>query len=245
MDDEPLARERIRTLLENENDFEIAGECKNGKDALNFILKFNPDLVFLDIQMPGMNGFKVIENLGSRSIPEFVFVTAYDKFAIKAFEVNAIDYLLKPFDKERFLQTLKRVQDRTDKNAKSSGELIKILQKIKNESDNKKYTDRFAIKSSGRITFIDTEEVDLFEAAGNYVRIYTNNEKHLLRETLTSLEEKLDPSKFIRVHRSYIVKIRGIKEMKAWFKGQYVLILHNNIKIKTGRTYNDSVKKLF
>lgn len=248
VDDEELARERIRTLLESEIEFEVIAECKDGLHAVEKITHLNPELVFLDIQMPGMNGFEVIEKLPGDELPEIVFVTAYNKYAVKAFEVNAVDYLLKPFDKERFQQTLTRTKKKILSNEKTlvRDDLLSLLKSIKDDGDisPKKYSERFAIKSSGRIIFIEIDEIDLIESAGNYIRFHIGKEKYLMRDTMNNIEDKLNPEKFIRVHRSSIINRNSIKEMNSMFQGQYEITLNNGIKIQTGRTYNDTIKNL-
>src|SRR5690242_8098560 len=204
VDDEPLARERIRTLLSEDTSFEVAGEAADGAAAAQAINALNPDLVFLDVQMPGADGFDVIDAVGADRMPFVVFVTAYDRYALRAFDVHALDYLLKPFDRERFRQALTRANQQIDK--RSGGDIEKRLAAIVNDlRPNRTRTDRFVVKSGGRIFFVRTAEIDWIEAAGNYVKLHVGNDSHLIRETMTNVEAKLSPETFVRIHRCHIV----------------------------------------
>lgn len=225
VDDEPLARERIRALLEAEPDIEIAGEAVNGRKAVEAIQKLKPALVFLDIQMPGLDGFQVIDAVGPVRMPAVIFITAYDQHAIKAFEVNALDYLLKPFDDDRFAAALRRA--RKDLSGAGGGR-----------------PERLVIKSSGRITLLKSDEVDWIEATGNYVSLHAGAATHLMRETLAGLEAKLDPARFCRIHRSTIVNLDRIKELQPYFHGDYVLILKDGTRLTLKRGYRDTLRRL-
>lgn len=244
IDDESLARERIRTLLKDQPEFEIISECRNGKEAVEEIITHSPDLVFLDIQMPELDGFGVLQNLSISKLPEIVFVTAYDKYALKAFEVNALDYLLKPFDRERFEATLSRAKSNIINKTKSISEDVVALIKSLSDNSPSKYMSKFVIKASGRIYFINADEIDLIEAAGNYVKIYTGNDSHLFRDTMTNLESKLDPQKFLRIHRSFIINPQSIREMNPWFNGEYVIKIKNGKEIKSSRNYKEAVNSI-
>lgn len=244
VDDEPLARMRIRDLLKHESDVEIVGESGNGLEAVSAIQDESPDLVFLDVQMPEMDGFEVLKTVGVKQMPQVIFVTAYDQYALHAFEVHALDYLLKPFDHPRFQKALARAKEyiHLKKNGGFNDRLRELLHDIKSES---KYVDRFIIKSEGRIFFLKSLEIDWIEAAGNYVTIHTGNEAYTQRETMTGLEKKLDPNRFIRIHRSKIVNIDRIKEMKPWFRGEYVIVLKDKTELPLSRKYREKLKTSF
>ncbi|HEX8651733.1 MAG TPA: LytTR family DNA-binding domain-containing protein [Pyrinomonadaceae bacterium] len=243
VDDEPLARERIRSLLENEPDVLVAGECADGHAAVEAIFELKPDLVFLDVQMPEVDGFGVLEALSGAPLPAVIFVTAYDQYALRAFDVHALDYLLKPFDRERFQRALERA--RTQLQGERSGEidrrLLALLKEIKTEP---KALERLVIKSAGRVFFLKAEEIDWIEAAGNYVRLHTGSESHLLRETMNALEARLDPHQFLRIHRSTIINIERIKEMHPLFRGEHVVILRDGTRLTLGRGYRDKLQEL-
>lgn len=245
VDDEVLARERIISLLKKENDIEVIGECSDGEEALIIINTLKPDLVFLDIQMPVMSGIEVIKNLNN-FIPEIIFVTAYDEFAVEAFEINALDYLLKPFDRERFSKTLARARQRILSN--NTNEISKKLNNIfltfSQNKPEEKYLTKFVIKSAGKISFINADEINYIEADGNYLTLHTANNKSLYRDTITNISEKLNPEIFIRIHRSYTVKIENIKEMQSHFNSEYIITLKDNTKLKSGRSYKSEIEKL-
>jgi two-component system LytT family response regulator len=243
VDDEPLAREGVRSMLDREPDIEILGECGDGRLAVLAIEKQLPDLIFLDVQMPELNGFDVLEALEIESMPVVIFVTAYDRYALKAFEVHALDYLLKPFDHERFSLALAqaRKQIALHKTGKHSQQLLTLLRDLKAD---RKFLERFVIKNAGRIFFIKADEISWIEASGNYVRLHIGTESHLLRETMSDLENKLNPNKFLRIHRSHIVNIEFIKEMQPWFQGEYVVILHDGTKLTLSRGYREKLNEL-
>ncbi|MDT4967595.1 MAG: two-component system, LytTR family, response regulator [Acidobacteriota bacterium] len=244
VDDEPLARRGIRALLKEEKDVEIISECRNGREAVTAIEEQGPDLVFLDVQMPELNGFDVLEAIGAERMPSVIFVTAYDKYALRAFEVHAVDYLLKPLDGERFIGAMQRARLQIEGNGlhKLSRQLQSLLADLK---PNQKYTERLVIKSAGRIFFLGVGEIDWIEAADNYVRLHAGRESHLLRETMNSLEKKLDPDQFLRVHRSRIVNVRKIKQLQPLFRGEYDIMLQDGQRLESGRGYRDKLQKLF
>jgi|SRR5882724_11912744 len=240
-DDEPLARERIRTLLEPESDIDVIGECSNGLQAVSAIDELKPDLVFLDVQMPEMSGFEVLETIATNDLPVVIFVTAFDQFALKAFEVHALDYLLKPFDRDRFQKALNRakVQVAHERGGDLSQRLIALIKDIK---PSQKYTERLVIKSSGRVFFLRVDEIDWIESSGNYLRLHVGTEDHLLRDTMNNVETKLDPEKFYRIHRSTIVNVERIKELQPWFRGDYMVILRDGTQLTLSRTYRDKLQ---
>lgn len=243
VDDEELARDRIQTLLEQQPDVEIVGVCNDGVSALEAIEKQQPDLVFLDVQMPGMDGFEVVENLDPANAPAVVFVTAHDGHAIRAFEIHALDFLLKPFDQTRFEKALERARGKvkTSKGAVIDEHLVSLLEELREE---RKYPERLIVKSSGRVFFVRTEEIDWVEASGNYVKIHTKTEAHLLRESMKNMEAKLDPKVFVRIHRSAIVNIDRIKELEPWFHGEYIVIMRDGTRLTASRVFSDRLSAL-
>jgi len=238
VDDESLARKRITRLLGSEPDIEVVGECATGKDAVAFLARELPDLMFLDVQMPEMDGFAVLRELGPRKVPAVVFVTAYDGYALQAFEVNALDYLLKPFDERRFHETVERVRDRLSNRQEGVSDRLAAL--IDNITPVKPNRGRIAIKTGGKVMFINMGDIDWVEAADNYACLHCSGTTHVLRETMHSLEAKLDRGMFVRIHRSVIVNIDRIAEMQPWFRGDYLVILKDGTKLKLSRTYRES-----
>ena len=244
VDDEPLARERIRDLLKKEPLFDVIGESRNGLEAISMIREKDPDLVFLDVQMPELDGFGVLETIGVKNMPQVIFVTAYDQYALRAFEFCALDYLLKPFDRKRFQKSLQRAREHLE--LKKNGDFTHRLQELLHEvRPEEKYLDRLIIKSEGRIYFLKTDEIHWIEAAGNYINLHVGKETHLMRETMNGIEKKLDPSQFFRIHRSKIINIEQLKEVKTWFNGEYLIILKDNTQLTLSRKYRDHFKELF
>lgn len=244
VDDEPLAREKIRRLLRSEPDVEIVGEAVSGEEAARLIENLKPDLVFLDIQMPEMNGFEVLKTVKNERMPVVIFVTAYDKYAIKAFEVHALDYLLKPFDRERLQTAVRRVREQIEANRHGDLDerLISLLSNLKPE---KEYPERLVLKTAGRVFFIKTSDIDWIEAAGNYVKLHIGRDAHLLRETMNKIETKMNPEKFLRIHRSSLVNIDRIKELNPLFNGDYLVILQDKTELTLSRNYHDRLRQLF
>ena len=242
VDDEPLAREMIREMLKDDSDIEIVCECVNGREAIDAIQEHNPDLIFLDIQMPEIGGFEVLEALKSVNVPHVIFVTAYDQYAVRAFEVHALDYLLKPFDRERFDLAWRRAKAQilAARNGEMDQRILAILEELKAGS---RYLERLVIKSGGRVFFLDTDDIDWIEAEGNYVSVHTGKKSHLLRETISSLDAQLDPKKFLRIHRSSIVKIDRIKELQPWFHGEYRVILQDGTQLTLSRNYRENLQE--
>lgn len=236
VDDEQPARKKIISFLNNEAGIEQISEAGNGLEAIDKIRNEKPDIVFLDIQMPGKDGFGVIAEIGSENMPPVVFVTAYDQYAIDAFDVNAVDYLLKPFDQERFKVSFSRVLDEVKFKRNRSNELRLILNEIKKE---KKYLDRILINVGAKYFFVALKEILYISSAEKYAELHTIKGKYLLRETMNNLEESLDPEMFARIHRSYIVNIEQIQEMQPWSHGDYVVVLKNGEKLQMSRRYKD------
>ncbi|NCQ19179.1 MAG: response regulator transcription factor [Ignavibacteria bacterium] len=236
VDDEQPARKKIISFLNNEKEIEQIFEAGNGLEAIDKIRNDKPDIVFLDIQMPGKDGFGVLAEIGSENMPPVVFVTAYDQYAIDAFDVNAVDYLLKPFDQERFKVSFNRVLDEIKIKRNKSDELRLILNEIKKE---KKYLDRILINVGAKYFFVALKEILYISSAEKYAELHTIKGKYLLRETMTNLEASLDPEMFARIHRSYIVNIEQIQEMQPWSHGDYVVILKNGEKLQMSRRFKD------
>lgn len=242
VDDEPFARNIIKKFLKEEPDIELIGECGDGQEAVEMINKIRPDLVFLDIQMPELDGFDVISAVGLDNIPNIIFVTAYDKYAIKAFEINAVDYLLKPFDKRRFHDSINRVRKLILSRQNIRQQIGNILDYINQEQ---KYLDRILVKTRGRILFLKTDEIDWIKSEAYYVKFHVGKNTHIIRETLSNLENNLDPNKFVRIHKSYIVNIEFIKELQQWFKNKYLVILKDGTELKLSRNYQSNLFGLF
>jgi two-component system LytT family response regulator len=240
VDDEAPARLRLRQLLKSEPDFSIVAECANGRQAVDSIQKEKPDLVFLDIQMPRVSGVEVCETLltGGDTLPLVIFVTAYDEYALQAFEVHAIDYLLKPFDRERFQKSLGHARDqlRRTRNGAPDARLAQLLEELRTPS---RRSDRLVFKINGRVVFIRIETVDWVEADGNYLRIHAGSESHYVRETLAALEAQLPSDKFMRISRSSIVNLDRVKELQPLFYGDYAVIMQNGSKLNMSRNYRD------
>jgi len=243
IDDEPLAREGVRMMLEDDPDISIIGECADGRQAVSEIRVQTPDLVFLDVQMPEMTGFDVLAEVGVELIPAVIFVTAYDKYALEAFEVHALDYLLKPFTRQRFVKALERAKAslRHTSSENISHRLAALLQDLK---PGEKYLERVVIKEAGRLSFLSVEELDWVEAADTYVRLHVGGKSHLIRGTMGGLESRLDPTKFLRVHRSTIINVKRIKELHPLFHGEYVITLLDGTQLNSGRSYREKLRPL-
>lgn len=242
VDDEPLARRRIKSLLLHDSGVDVIGECSDGYKAVSSISELSPDLVFLDVQMPAMDGFEVIKTIGPERMPTVIFVTAYDQYALKAFEVNALDYLLKPFDRNRFQKTLERAKAviRGLQNGDINNRLLSLLGDLRREQE---MLDRFIIKSGGRVVFLKVEEIDWMRAVGNYVRLQVGRDSHLMRETMNGIEAKLNPDRFMRIHRSTIVNLDRVKEVQPWAKGEYVVIMRDGTRLIMSRRYRERLNQ--
>jgi two-component system LytT family response regulator len=240
-DDEPLARERLAGLLSSEPDVDLVAQARDGEETITAIHDQTPDLVFLDVQMPQMNGFDVIEAVGTERMPLVIFVTAYDQHALKAFQVRALDYLLKPFDRERFTDSLQRARKQIERD--ETGDLgRRLLALVKDLRRDQPRSDRLVVKSGGRLFFLRTDEIDWVEAAGNYVRLHVGNASHLLRETMNAIEGRLDPEKFFRIHRSRIVNMERIQELQPWLNGEYAVLLRTGTRLTLSRGYREKLQ---
>ncbi|MEP7345657.1 MAG: LytTR family DNA-binding domain-containing protein [Gemmatimonadaceae bacterium] len=269
VDDEPIARRRVRRLLRMEDDVEVVGECSSGNEAVAAIREHSPDLVFLDVQMPDLDGFGVVAALGEENLPAIVFITAYDEYAVRAFDVHAMDYLLKPFDPERFRAAFQRARLHMEQlNSAEAGRRItalleQVLGGVKageviaaNAASNGgvavaappaaparvRYLDRLMVKHDGRVFFVKVSDVDWFEASGNYVRVYVGRASHLIRETMHGIEAQLEPNEFARIHRAVIVNLDRIRELQPWFAGDYIVILRDGRQLKLSRTYREALQ---
>jgi two-component system LytT family response regulator len=271
VDDEPTPRARVRRLLRDEPDAEVVGECEDGRAAVEQLRQLRPDVVFLDVSMPELDGFAVLDELPPALRPLVVFVTAYDEYALRAFDVHAVDYLLKPFERDRFRAAFSRLRERLAARRSSGaapspdapvtpdgagralaalleevraerraiGELVERVQGAPGVTP--QYADRVPVRTDGRITFVRLADVDWIEASGNYVRLHTARGEHVVRDSLAALETRLDPRRFVRIHRGTIVNLDRVKEMQPWFSGDYVLILQNSARLKLSRSYRDAI----
>jgi two-component system LytT family response regulator len=248
IDDEPLARRNLRVLLDQDPQIEILDECRNGHEAIKAINTHTPDLIFLDIQMPEMDGFDVLAHVGPEHIHAIIFVTAFDQYALKAFEVHALDYLLKPFDDERFARALERAKSQIAAREidKLSQRLLALLEDRKSEhkvtGDQPNYLTRLMIKTSNRMMLLKVEEIDFIEADGNYAKLHTGRKTHLLREKMNDLEGRLDPARFVRIHRSVIVNLERIKEMHPHFNGDYIVVLDDGRQLRLSRSRREQLE---
>ena len=242
VDDESLARERIRDMVADP-DIHIIADCGNGEEAIEAIQQYSPDLVFLDVEMPGIDGFAVLEALPADRMPTMIFVTAYDQYAVRAFEVYALDYLLKPFDQERFDKALGRAKEQiaSERNEVLGQRILRAIEDIKTKPV---HLERLVIKLNGHVFFMKAEEIDWLEAEGNYVRLHSGKESYLLRDTISALESQLDPKRFIRVHRSAIVNVDRISELQPWFHGEYRIVLREGVQLTLSRTYREKLHEL-
>ena len=249
VDDEELARRGIRSRLEDCAGLQIVAECASGREAVEAIAEYTPDLVFLDVQMPGLDGFDVIDAVGPEQMPVVIFVTAYDEHALRAFDVHALDYLLKPIDEERLHDAIDRARDRLmqQQNSQLGDRLAALLDGVSSGEidETKSSTERFVIKTGGRVTFVDADAIDWVEAAGDYVRLHTSEKVHLLRETMSGMEERLDPDRFLRIHRSTIVNTERLKELRPYGNSEYIVVLDDGTELKLSRTYRDALDDFF
>ena len=236
VDDEPLARDCVRLALRRDPDFEVVAECGDGLSAESAIRQHDPDLVFLDVQMPGLDGFEVIETIGPERMPPVVFVTAYDAHALRAFRLHAMDYLLKPFDDERFAETL--LHARRQLGPARGGERARRFADL---LSGRTFATRILARRDDRLEFIPVAAVDWIEAAGNYVRVHAGPRTELVRITLSALLEQLDPSVFARIHRSAIVNVSRVREMHPWYGGDYTAVLTDGQELRVSRYYREAL----
>ncbi|MCB9090055.1 MAG: response regulator transcription factor [Calditrichae bacterium] len=243
VDDEPWARALLRRLLSAEPDMEIVAEAGDGREALALLRKDPPDLLFLDIQMPEMNGFEVVAALPPEMLPRIIFVTAYDQYALQAFEVHALDYLLKPVRRERFAAALERarLERRNSDIAPLNANVQRLLESLQVPP---RYLKRLAIPRQERIFFLAVDEIDWIESAEKYLRLHSGGQTYLLRESLSNLEAALDPEKFLRIHRSRMVNLERIREIHPWFNGEFQVVLENGQALISGRTYRERLRDL-
>ena len=236
VDDEVLSRKKIRAFLQEHPEFQVVGECADGEQAVVDIKANKPDLIFLDVQMPGRNGFEVLGCIEDKFAPAVIFVTAFDKYAVRAFEVRALDYLLKPFNKARFAEALNRFRER---GARLSGadrkeELKAVLQEIQRES---RESERIVVKSGSRSILLRKGSIEWVEAQGDYVKLHSGKESHLLRETMNALSDRLDPGRFVRIHRSRIVNVDYIREIRPLWGGDCAVLMRDGTELTMSRTY--------
>jgi two-component system LytT family response regulator len=241
VDDEPWARARLATLLSAEQDFEIVCSCTGGQEAIEAISTLTPDVVFLDVQMPDVDGFDVVEAIGVEAMPLVVFATAYQEYALRAFDASALDYLLKPFDEERFARALQRVRKEVQSPDGSAESLRRVMHAARRE---RRYLQRAVVSSAGKVVFLKVSDIDWMEASGNYVVFHVGRETYLLRETLAALDEKLDPDQFVRLHRSAIVNIERIREISPWSRGEQVAVLKDGTQLTIGRAFRQRLTAL-
>jgi two-component system LytT family response regulator len=239
VDDEALARERVRTLLAGESDVELVGECVGGQEAVDAILEQRPDLVFLDVQMPDANGFEVIEAVGPERLPAVVFLTAYDEYALRAFEVHALDYVLKPIEPARFASTLERAR-RALGDAKDQ----RLHDLLDARAAREAPVDRLVVRTRGKVWFLRPSEIDWIEADGKHVKLHVGNATHVLRQKLGDLEGRLAPHGFVRVHRSAIVNVDRIQELEPWFHGEYVVILKDGTTLTSSAAHSEALHRI-
>jgi two-component system LytT family response regulator len=247
-DDEPLSRRRTARLLRERDDVEVIGQCSGGEEAIAAIREENPDLVLLDIQMPDVDGFGVISEVGTDAMPYVIFITAFDQHAIKAFEVNAVDYLVKPYSTERFHESIDRALKRLEeKSGKGDGsKLDAILQRVfSDETRSDAGSDKILVRDRDRTRLVRARDIDWIESEANYVRLHVGNSNYLIRGNLGKLEEKLAAFGFARVHRRFLVNVERVTEVQPWFGGDAILILGTNTKVRLSRTFRESFEKRF
>ena len=241
-DDEPLAREWVRSAVAEDPDLEVIGEAGDGFEAAESIRRLKPDLVFLDVQMPGLDGFGVLEALSPEEIPAVVFVTAFDQYAVRAFEAQAVDYLMKPFSRERVEEAVRRVRELVKgKSLEDFRESIaRIVEKIRRD---RSYPEWVLLKAEGKNVFVKVRDIDWIESSRNNVRIHVGQNLYLLHETTTAIASRLDPKRFLRIHRSAIVNIERIRELHPWFNGDYAVILRDGTQLTLSASYRDRLRE--
>lgn len=246
-DDEHLARKKLRLLLDSEPGVQVVAECQDGLQTVSAVQTHRPDLLLIDIRMPDMDGFQVLKQIASDELPVVVFTTAYDQFAIRAFEAHALDYLLKPFDGERLHHAVERAGAELLKlhDRDLAGRILDLLAKnAEPKMDSKQVDDRMVIRAGGKVVFLDVKEIDWIEAAANYVKLNVGKDSYLLREGIGSISERLDPDRFVRIHRSVIVNVRKIKELQPCESGEYIAVLRNGKELSCSRGYRTQLQRL-
>ena len=246
-DDERLAREKLRIFLSSEPDIEIMAECQDGEQTIAAIRIYHADLVLLDIQMPRLDGFQVLEQLRPEEMPVIIFTTAYDQYALRAFEAHALDYLLKPFDQERFHRALQRARELvgSTQERELTERILSLLSQVRSDAGAATSAqDRLVIRAKGRIVFLNLDEIDWIQASANYVRLNVGKESHLVRETIGRIAERLNPNHFVRIHRSTIVDVRKIKELIPVNSGEYIVVLTNGKELSCSRGYRTALQKM-
>lgn len=257
VDDESLARDTISLLLEDEPRFDVIGECEDGNEAVAAIREKQPDLVFLDIQMPGKNGFEVVEAIGAEAMPAVIFATAYDEYALRAFDLHALDYLLKPYDDERFERALNRAvkQIEQQKMGKMGNQLMKLVSGWRASQEpavaptpavaiETPYLERIMVKTRDALFFVQVDDIDWIEAAGDYVMLHVGTQTHLVRDSMTRMEKKLPPRSFVRIHRSTIINLSRVKQFKPYFHGDYIVYLNDGTELRLSRRYWSRVERI-
>jgi two-component system LytT family response regulator len=240
VDDERLSRQRLRRLLALEPECEIVGECENGNEALGALARERPDILFLDVQMPELDGFDVVRAI-ENSRPLIIFISAFDEYALKAFEVHAFDYLLKPFDRRRFRESLNRAKNQLTRD-RSEPQDDKLRALFEQFATSRRTPDRIAVRTSGRVVFVKIDDVDWIEASDNYVCLHCGKDTHVLRETMGQIESRLDPARFLRVHRSAIVNLDRIKELQPWFRGDYRVVLRDGTELTLTKSHREKLE---
>jgi two-component system, LytTR family, response regulator len=246
-DDEPLARKKLRLLLGSEPGVQVVAECQDGQQTIGAVRAHKPDLLLIDVKMPDVDGFEVLARLTDDEMPVVVFTTAYDQFAVRAFEAHAMDYLLKPFERERLHQAIERTRSELLKshNRDLTSRILDLLaSKPEPKPESKRTDDRMVIRAGGKVVFLDLAEVDWIEAAANYVKLNVGKESYLLREGIGSVSERLDPDRFVRIHRSVIVNVRKIKELQPCDSGEYIAVLRNGKELSCSRGYRTELQRL-
>ena len=239
-DDEAPARKKIRAFLEEHPDFEVIAECGDGQRTTEAIRAQHPDLVFLDVQMPGLDGFEVLASFGGEPLPEVVFVTAFDQYAVRAFEVRAVDYLLKPFNKARFSETVSRIKENRARGALPGrqADLRKMLEELQH---NARERERIVVKSGSRLVFLRKDSVEWIEAQGDYVKLHYGKESLMMRETMASIAERFDPKRFVRIHRSRIINIDHVRELRPLLGGDYAILMKDGTQLTLSRSYRTTL----
>jgi len=238
VDDEPPARSKIKVFLSRDDRFEIVGEAGDGPSAVLAIANQKPDLVFLDIQMPGLSGFEVVEALGAEFLPAIIFTTAYDQYALKAFDIHAVDYLLKPFDEDRFCEALNRALDRLKPNAEVHHQIKALLGGVLPQGQN--FLKRIMVRHGKKLTLIKVNSISRISSEEKYVRIFAGGETYLHRETMTGINARLDPGQFARIHRTEIINLEAVKELEPYARGDYVVLLKDGSRVTLSRNYRDA-----